>query len=120
MSVLEAIQDVFEDDLTKEVLLKEVNKKITEKLTTDLVYFVADKSGLHPHEVQEIIQWYLGARPEVVTPAKKLQIIPKKIKPATTGSRTCPAKITRGIRAGEECGTTIRGKGEYCSKHKML
>ena len=101
-------------------LLEQVNILITNILTNDLAEFVADHFGLESDQVSIIIKDYLN---HVATPVKNSTSITQQnsgpaIKAAASKINKCSFIITRGPKEGTVCGTSIRGGGEYCSKHK--
>jgi len=97
-------------------LINKFAELVTETFKSDLAEYLADHLGLDVLEVSKVLQCYLTNNPVSVPPPK---LCPSgNTKPATTGIRACQFKITRGAKEGTTCGTTIRGSGDYCSKHK--
>ena len=102
-------------------LIEQVTQTITNALTIDLSEFIADHFGLDSNEVSNVVGNYLGHNSTPVSPVKKISknsIHTPPTKAATSGVKTCSFKITRGSKEGQLCGTTIRGAGDFCSKHK--
>ncbi len=102
-------------------LIEQVTQTITHALTIDLSEFIADHFGLDSNEVSNVVRDYLGHNSTPVSPVKKISknsVHKPPTKAATSGVKTCSFKITRGSKEGQLCGTTIRGTGDFCSKHK--
>lgn len=100
-------------------LIEQVTQTITHVLTIDLAEFIADHFGLDSNEVSNVVRDYLGHNSTPVSPISKVPAHKSHpTKAATSGIKTCSFKITRGIKEGQLCGTTIRGVGDFCSKHK--
>ena len=102
-------------------VIEQVTNTITNALTTDLAEFLSDHFGLDTIEMSDAIKNYLGYNstpsPIPKPSVKKIKKSPL-IKPATTGIKTCQFVVTRGPKEGKQCGTNIRGNGDFCSKHK--
>ena len=100
---------------------EQVTNTITNALTKDLAEFLSERFGLDTIEISDAIKNYLGYNS---TPSPVPEPSVKKIKkspgtkPATTGIKTCQFVVTRGPKEGKQCGTNIRGNGDFCSKHK--
>ncbi len=101
-------------------VIEKVTQTITNTLTSDLAEFLSDRFGLDSNEVSDAIRDYLGNNSTPTSPVRIITKVKKSppIKSATSGIKTCQFKITRGPKEGKLCGTTIRGIGDYCSKHK--
>jgi len=94
---------------------------VTTLLSHDLGNYIADRTGLDAKEVSLIILDYLGENSTHKKPVAAIIPAPVKtppIKPAVSGEKKCIFVYTRGENEGQRCGTSIRGKGNYCSKHK--
>ncbi len=103
-------------------LIEQVTQTITYALTSDLSEFISDHFGLDANEVSAVVRDYLGHNSISVSPERKtIAKVAKKsppIKAATSGTKTCQFRLTRGDREGKLCGTTVRSGGDFCSKHK--
>ncbi|KKK46838.1 hypothetical protein LCGC14_3161220 [marine sediment metagenome] len=103
-------------------LIEQVTQTIIHALTSDLSEFLSDRFGLDSNEVSDAVRDYLGYNSTPASPIKKPVRASKKssppIKAASSGIKTCQFRITRGTKEGQMCGTTIRGSGDFCSKHK--
>ena len=101
-------------------IVEQITEIITQTLTVDLAEFIADKFGLDSAEVSNSIHDYLGCNSTPVVHSDINKIVRKfpHTKQSITGVKSCQFEITRGKKSGQLCGTAIRGKGDYCSKHK--
>jgi len=100
-------------------ILEEVNDLISNKLTGEVAEYIADHFGLDSKEVSNVLKNYLKQLSTPVRDSKPMKKSIVSIKPKCSTVNECKFIITRGIKQGQKCGTTIRGEGEFCSKHRQ-
>lgn len=91
------------------------------KLLDKLAFHIGESCGIDPDDIFNKIMEFCGRKPEsnIKSPyvKKTIRIFPE-LKSPTTGTNVCKFPLLKGKNNGKTCGTSIRGTGEYCSKHR--
>lgn len=87
-------------------------------LLDNLAFHIGENFGIDPDKVYEKIMEFCNKKPRNIKDA----YVPKfkknfpDLKAPTVGTNICKYPLSKGKK--KVCGTTIRGEGEFCSKHR--